>query len=246
MTVRHWTSRGWWVACVVAMWLAGPGEALARAGGGGGHGRGSLLIKLVLLPVMLAYAAFVSYLVRKRGREAQDALAKARVDPVWNPDAIRRRVEQVFFKVQDAWTKRDQDIARDCMSAGLHASHKLQTDAMIQAGTRNVLQCINLSGTTIVQVADYSDDRRDQFWAYIEGSMLDYTVNERTQAVIKGDNGKPESFSELWKFVREGDTWVLDRIEQHTLTELLRLRSMTEAVARPRNHATSATGETVP
>jgi hypothetical protein len=147
-----------------------------------------------------------------------------------SPLAIRSRsrVERVYFKVQEAWTARNQDIAEDCMSDALYCRHKLQTDQMLKEGTRNVLESINLSDVTIVEVNDFSDNSKDQFWAYIEGSMVDYTVRESTGEVISGYKDVSKSFHELWKFIRTKHGWVLDRIDEHVLTDLLRFHSATD------------------
>lgn len=58
--------------------------------------------------------------------------------------------------------------------------------------------------------------------------MIDYTIRVTSGAVIKGNDTKSESFAELWKFVRGPNNWVLDRIDQHVLKDLLQFHSATE------------------
>ena len=203
------------------------GEALARAGGGG-DGFGGVLLYL-LYPLLLVYAAIVTWLLARKSREAKAALAKAARDPAWDHDELKSRIEYVFFKVQKAWTERDQEIARACMSDRIYNKHKLQTDQMLQENTRNVLEAVNLSKATIVEVADFADNGKDQLWAAVEGSMIDYTVRLATGEVIKGRRNKAEGFSELWKFVRTPQGWVLDEIDQRMgIADLLGMRSAVE------------------
>jgi len=76
-----------------------------------------------------------------------------------------------------------------------------------------MLENINLAQVDIVDVEDFVDNRKDRFWAHLEGSMIDYTIDD-TNNRVSGDNTKAESFTELWKFVRSGNTWVLDEIDQ--------------------------------
>ena len=66
---------------------------------------------------------------------------------------------------------------------------------------------------TIVEVTDFVDDTRDRFCALIEASMIDYVIDEKTKTSVSG-SGVKLPFQELWHFVRQGDTWVLDQIDQ--------------------------------
>src|SRR5690606_29632871 len=43
----------------------------------------------------------------------------------------RERVEEVYFKIQEAWTSRDQSICRAYVTDRLFSKHKAQTDAML-------------------------------------------------------------------------------------------------------------------
>ena len=211
-----------------------PNDALARAGGGGGGsgsgGGAGGIVNLIVLPLCIAYSLFVSYLIVRKNRQSKQALLKAAADSFWDPDSIKSRIMTVFHRVQEAWTTRDQTIAQSCMSERLFQDHKRQTDLMISNRTQNVLERISLTRARIVEVLDYQNDSQDQFWAYIEGSMIDYTVDGSTGKVIKGRRDKPESFTELWKFVRADHGWVLDEIDQSVqITDLLGMKSFTES-----------------
>ncbi|MCL5774228.1 MAG: hypothetical protein M1536_07620, partial [Firmicutes bacterium] len=66
----------------------------------------------------------------------------------------------------------------------------------------------------IIGVKDFRDDSKDRFWVHIEGSMIDYIVDDETGSLLSGDTSKPESFSEIWSFIRGEKDWVLDEINQ--------------------------------
>jgi predicted lipid-binding transport protein (Tim44 family) len=129
---------------------------------------------------------------------------------------MQERVEEVFYRVQEAWAECNQDLARDCMTNSLYERHKSQTDAMLRRGERNVLENVRLLDAQIVSVDDRDDDRKDKFWVYISGSMRDFTIIEASGEVIDGDVDAEISFNELWKFVRERNQWMLHAIEQDT------------------------------
>ena len=136
-------------------------------------------------------------------------------DPVWNLDGMKKRVEIVFLKVQEAWMERDQSIAKDYMSEALFQKHKLQTDQMLKEHKKNMLDRINLLESHIVEIADYKDNSKDAMWVYIKGSMIDYMVDDRSENKLSGDSTTPEKFTELWRFIRKENGWVLDEIQQN-------------------------------
>jgi len=220
-----------WLGVLVMAIVLVPAEAWARAGGGGGGGGGKGgIVNLILLPLCIAYSLFVSYLVFRKHKQSQQALERASEDHFWDPDSLKDRVKQVFFKVQEAWMARDQRIAKDCLSDKLFQDHKRQTDLMLQNHTKNMLQDIHLKRARIVEVLDYDDNSKDQFWVHIEGSMIDYTINDKTGDVVSGRKNKSEPFKELWKFVREDHGWVLDEIDSSVhATDLLGMNSVTES-----------------
>jgi Tim44-like domain len=187
----------------------------ARAGGGGGGGGKGSWINIFVLPFFIIYSAVLTYQVKTKSDACKNLLARLeKLDPAWDLDRIRHRVDEVFFKVQQAWMERNQDLAKDCMSPALHQKHKLQTDQLIAQHRKNVLENINLIEVRIVDVEDFVDNKKDLFWAHIKASMIDYTIDDTTDRVLSGNRDKAEAFTELWKFVRAANTWVLDEIDQ--------------------------------
>jgi len=192
----------------------------ARAGGGGGSGGagGGILMTIlafILAPFLLVYAVIVSIMLERKRNKAKHLLKQLESeDPLWNHRRMSARIEETFLKVQKAWTERDQNLAKDCMSERIYIKHKMQTDEMLVNGRKNVLAKVNLKEAMIISVSDYKDDSKDSFSAHIKGSMIDYDIDDKTSAVLSGDNSKIESFKEIWHFIRAGNKWVLDEIDQ--------------------------------
>ena len=81
----------------------------------------------------------MTHVAHKRNQQCEQLLGSLRLkDPAWNEDAIRARIEQTFFHVQNAWMARDQNLARSFMSDRLFEKHKLQTDDMISQHKQNI------------------------------------------------------------------------------------------------------------
>lgn len=152
-------------------------------------------------------------------------------DPAWDPQAIKACVRDVFFRVQQARIERNGELARDCMSAALYQKHKPHTDAMVTEHVPNALEAIALVEARVVSVAAYRDDTQDHFWVFIEGSLIDATVNGRSRP-MRGTGADAAGFTELWKFVRGPAGWVLDEIEPDAgAIDLVQLHNFSEVLA---------------
>jgi len=205
-----------------------PDDSFARAGGRIGR-RTSLWFLVIFGPFIAIYCAVITYYLVKKKKECKVLLEKIQnIDPVWSPDNLKSRVEETFFKVQEAWMERDQDIAKDYVSERLYRKHKMQTDRLLQLGHKNIMHNISLNKATIVEVADYRDDSKDAFIAHIDASMIDYVVDENSGAIIEGEKERT-SFEELWKFKRINNNWYLDEIDSDvSISDLSELMPFSE------------------
>ena len=208
-----------------------PTAVFARGGGGRGGGFSTWEL-IILLPIIIVYMIILTYYLRKRQNEARNIVKKIqKQDSSWNKGKIKYDVEKTFYKMQEAWMERDQDIAKDYISKSLYNIHKAQTDAMIASNRKNVLEKVKLEDVKLVEVEDFKDDDIDNFWVYITGSMIDYIINDETKEVISGNSEKSESFNELWRFTRGSNGWVLDEIEsKDILSNLRKFKSFSEEI----------------
>lgn len=129
------------------------------------------------------------------------AAIKAR-DPNFDEQAFVDRANTAFFKLQQAWTARNQDLARDVMSEALYERHKMQTDQLIANHQIDVLQNIVIGHTRIVGVS--AGQPYDSIVVAFDASMTDYTIDENTKQVVDG-NQYQQTFTERWTFIRRSD-----------------------------------------
>ncbi|HXW77811.1 MAG TPA: Tim44-like domain-containing protein, partial [Candidatus Eremiobacteraceae bacterium] len=133
--------------------------------------------------------------------EAGLAAIKAK-DPGFDEAAFLDRAQTSFFKVQQAWTQRNQDMARDCMSDALYERHKMQTDQLIANHQIDVLENIVIGHARVVKAATGSS--YDSITVAFTASMTDYTIDEQTKKVV-GGNQFQQTFTEYWTFIRRAD-----------------------------------------
>lgn len=206
-----------------------PEEAFSRAGGGSSNSNGGNLLVYIIGGICSAIMAVIVYYKNKTCNELLEKISK--LDAAWDPHALKARIEISYFKIQEAWKQRDNDLAKEYMSNRLSAKHKMQIDQMLEDGHKPMMFEINLKQATIIEIADFEDDSRDRFCALIEGSMIDYLIDEKTKEHING-SGENQTFREFWKFVREDNNWVLDEIDQTaTSRELIAMVASSEVVA---------------
>ncbi len=123
-------------------------------------------------------------------------------DPNFDETAFLGRAQTVFFKVQQAWQARNQDIARDGMSDALYERHKMQTDQLIANHQINMLDNIVIGHANIVAVN--AGRPYDSIVVAMSASMTDYTIDENTKQMVSG-NQYQKTFTENWTFIRRAD-----------------------------------------
>ena len=207
-----------------------PEEVLARAGGGSSTStnNGGGILGYIIGGIFSSIMAVIVYQKNKKCNELIEKLSK--VDVAWDPHALKARIELTYFNVQESWKQRNNELAKEHMSQGLYRKHKFKIERMIEDGHKPMMFAIKLNQATIVEVTDFEDDSKDRLCALIEGSMIDYMIDEKTKEHISGV-AEDQTFKEFWKFVREGDNWVLDEIDQTaTSRELIKMVASSEVV----------------
>jgi hypothetical protein len=210
------------VLVLISVFLFGINHyVMARAGGGESGGSGWIL-KFILFPIVLVYILLLNSKLKKKSQEVKTLTDKiSKGDELWNHRHLLSTSRLVFMRVQKAWMERNQDLVKDVITNKIYEKHKAKTDEMIAKGTQNILKDIKISEIVIISVSDYKDNSKDSFSAYINASMIDYTIDEKTSKVISGDDSESNSFSEIWTFLRENDQWKLDEISQNTSFDVI-------------------------
>ena len=123
-------------------------------------------------------------------------------DPNFDEAAFLDRAQTAFFKLQQAWQARNQDLARDVMSDAIYERHKMQTDQLLANHQIDMLENIVIGHANIVGVN--AGHPYDSIVVSFSASMTDYTIDENTKQVVSG-NQYPKTFTERWTFIRRAD-----------------------------------------
>ena len=229
---------------MIGSMLFGGRAGAAGWGGGGGFGFGDLIIILIILAIVFfvikrfrarkamemsstgsAYAPS-SYTYNepapdtyyepspRDGAIVQGLRHISEMDPSFNEAGFKEAVEDNFFKIQSAWTKRDLSNVKNLLTPQILNTFQDDVNRYIANKQFNRLENI------AVRQVDIVDAIQDQGEEYITvkflASLLDYVVDEATGQTVSGSTSDPVKFLEYWTFTRKVGqrNWILAGITQ--------------------------------
>ena len=119
----------------------------------------------------------------------------------------------VFFQVQAGWMRRDLDSYRHLLGDDLAHEYGKHFEDMRSKGQINKLESIAIRGVEIVEAG--SDGSEDFVTVRFAANLLDYTVDEKSGALLDGSMTTPVKFQEDWTWARPTGTqnWKLEGIK---------------------------------
>jgi len=142
--------------------------------------------------------------------------------PRWDRDYLIGRIRQVFFWLQDAWSRQDLSGANDYFTTLLGNKYQTDIQAMRARGERNMIKEPVLNTGDIEFIHSYMDEKTQHFMVMVSASLIDYTVDTSNRQ-ISGDNGNRLYYTEFWEFVWQADRWVLANIYQEDALEVAKI-----------------------
>ena len=136
------------------------------------------------------------------------------MDPSFDEKRFNELVEDMFFKIQGAWTKRDINVVRDLLAPQMLNTFQNDINTYISNKQFNRLENIAVRQVEIVDAAQ--DQGEEYITVKFLASLLDYTTDETGNQVISGSSTDPVKFLEYWTFMRKigNRNWILAGITQ--------------------------------
>ncbi len=135
-------------------------------------------------------------------------------DPAFNEERLKEELQDLFFRVQAAWTNRSVKGIEDKITGQMNEFFTTEFESMKERGIIDYLENIAVRKVEPTEVWQETD--KDYVTVLFTASLLDYTVDEKTGTVISGDKMNPVKFLEFWTFCRDIGTrqWKLSAINQ--------------------------------
>jgi predicted lipid-binding transport protein (Tim44 family) len=134
-------------------------------------------------------------------------------EPDFDPEKFKEIAQDVFFKVQAAWMRRDTSSVQGLIGQQLKSEYDTQFADLKQKGLINRLENIAVRSIEIVDVG--MEGQEVYIKVLFTANLLDYMVEESSGKVVKGDSTEPVKFEEFWTFARPRDSrmWKLEGIQ---------------------------------
>ena len=142
--------------------------------------------------------------------------------PRWDRDFLIGRVRQVFFWLQDAWSRQDLSAANDYLTTTLSNKYRTDLQGMKARGERNMIKEPLLNTGDIEFIHSHLDEQTQHFMVMVSASLIDYTV-DASERQISGDNTHRLYYTEFWEFVWQDDRWLLSNIYQGDSLEVAKI-----------------------
>ena len=131
-----------------------------------------------------------------------------RMDPGFDPVRFAGYTGMMFREAQTAWTIRDIGVLRDRVTPEMYGALQAQCDRL--RTTHRVHRAAQIEITEAWQ-----ESGRDYATACIGGSIVDYTVDDVSDALVAGSRTLPRAVEEFWTFTRPAglNFWMLSAIQ---------------------------------
>jgi predicted lipid-binding transport protein (Tim44 family) len=124
----------------------------------------------------------------------------ATMDGSFDPNALIGTARDLFFDVQAALTARDMGRVREKLTPEMYSHLQSQADELRAARRTNRVERVDLRRSELSEA--WQESGRDYVTVYFAGSLLDYTVDDATNAVVSGSATERENLEEFWTFTR--------------------------------------------
>ena len=152
---------------------------------------------------------------RVRKKASKDIAKAAQNDPAWDIEKLNAHVQQTFMQFQNDWSTFNVDSIQTYLTTRYSTHIQLMLGAIKLRQRRNQVDNPQILEMYPVEVDDFDGNTADSVTYYINGKADDILIES-----IDGEEKRlfedKNQFYEYWRFVRSGNTWLLDGISQLT------------------------------
>ena len=134
------------------------------------------------------------------------------MDPSFDPGFVADAARGLFGDVQRALSARDMSPVSTRLTSRMYTELTGQCEQLRAARQTNRMEAMNLRIADVTEA--WQESGQDFVTVYLGGSLVDYTVDDTTGALVAGSK-TPQEFEEFWTFSRSvgPNPWRLSAIQ---------------------------------
>jgi predicted lipid-binding transport protein (Tim44 family) len=136
------------------------------------------------------------------------------MDRSFDPNRFLKSAQDLFFKIQGAWNHQDTAALDSLCGSQLMQTWRQELATLAGRGQKNRMENIALRGSEITEA--WTETGQDYITVRVQANLLDYTVDDKSGAVVNGSDSEPVEFEEFWTFSRPvgANPWKLAAVQQ--------------------------------
>ena len=135
------------------------------------------------------------------------------LDAAFEPRTVEALARDGFSRVQAALTARDLSPVADRLTARMFTDLQAQVDRLRAARQTDRVEQVDVRRAEVTEA--WQEGGQDFTTVYLAGSLVDYTVDDPSGAVVEGSKTAVQEFEEFWTFTRPAgpNAWKLSAIQ---------------------------------
>ena len=137
-------------------------------------------------------------------RTAQESLRPmneyVQLDPKFDATAFGEKLGNLYVQMQNCWQAKNIESVRPYFTDALYQQMDRQLDALRRNGYTNYVERISVLGVNLRGFRQ--SDGEDHIIAEIRTRIVDYTLNDKTGELVKGDKKKEKFLTYEWELTR--------------------------------------------
>jgi predicted lipid-binding transport protein (Tim44 family) len=122
------------------------------------------------------------------------------MDPRFDPEDLLERGRFIFAAVQKAIVMRDVTPATEWLTPEMFSTLQQQCSDLRSKRRTNMIDDIQIGESSLSEA--WQETGQDFVTIHVKGTMIDYTLDDGTQAVVEGSKTDRSAFAEFWTFTR--------------------------------------------
>uniref|UniRef100_A0A7C4W6B9 Tim44 domain-containing protein n=1 Tax=Desulfatirhabdium butyrativorans TaxID=340467 RepID=A0A7C4W6B9_9BACT len=134
-------------------------------------------------------------------------------EPDFDPERFKEIAQDVFFRLQAAWMRRDLAPVLGLLGDQLKSEYLATMEDLKNRKLINKLENIAVRK---IELLDAGIEGNEVYITLqFQANLLDYTVHETTGEIVSGSNTEPVKFEERWTFARpiNSTAWKLEGVQ---------------------------------